>query len=215
MLSGARKHFLTGLLVFLPAVLTLVVLNYLLRVANAWIVDPLYQILPFEVDRKTAVFFIKIGIVATALGAICLIGWAAEILFVKKLLEWGERLLERLPLVNLLYTTLKEAFHILLGQRQEFFGSVVLVQYPRAGMWSVGFVTKTASDELKDKTGKDLVRVFIPSTPNIATGFFVLVPPEEVVETSIPMEEAVRIVVSGGAVGNVRARAVGARNARA
>jgi uncharacterized membrane protein len=76
-------------------------------------------------------------------------------------------------------------------------------------------MTKPSSDELKEKTGKDLVRVFIPSTPNAATGFLILVPAEDVVETLIPIEEAVKLVVSGGAVGNVHARAVRVRNARA
>ena len=196
-----RQHFLTGLVVFLPLVLTLLILQYIFRLADAWVVDPLYRILPFNIDRATAIFVIKVLIGALVFFFICLVGFATEIFIFKRLFEFGEGLLARVPVMNQVYHTIKEVFRIFSSGKKDLFGRVVLVQYPRAGVYAMGFVTRAASQDLSPKIPRDMVGVFIASPPNPATGNLIFVPKEEVIDLNISTEEALKMIVSCGTVG--------------
>ena len=197
-------------MVFLPVVFTVLLLQIILKAADAWVVDPLYQILPFEVDRKTALIFIKILISLIVFLFICIVGWGTEIFVVKKIISFGEGVLSRVPMVNPIYSTIKEVIHALVGEKKALFRSAVLVQYPRLGIYTMGFITKSSIEVLKEKTGKEMASVFVPTTPNPTSGVLIFISKEDVIELSIPIDEAIKLLISGGTIGGMRTR-MGAR----
>jgi uncharacterized membrane protein len=111
----------------------------------------------------------------------------------------GEALLKRIPFFSKVYGSIKEIAQAFFGDKKGIFKRVVFIEYPRKGIYTIGFVTQDKPWEVNTLTGKDLHTVFVPSPPNPATGFFVFVPKEEIIETSISIEEAVRLILSGGA----------------
>ncbi|MBF0254120.1 MAG: DUF502 domain-containing protein [Candidatus Omnitrophica bacterium] len=195
-----RKYFFTGLAVVLPAILTILVFQYLWTIAIALIVDPLYRILPFDVDRVMAETVIKILIFMVVLGAVCLVGFAANLFFIKQLIHLGEELLSRVPMVNRVYSVLKEISTAMVGRddKQEMFRSAVLIEYPRKGLYSVAFLTKSYHEVLSKRAGERLSSVFLPTTPNPTSGVLLFLPKEEIIEIPLTVEEAVKLVISAG-----------------
>ena len=106
--------------------------------------------------------------------------------------------IKRLPLTRYVYPSIKKITEFLFAHHRQAFKKVVLVEYPRRGIWSLGFITNEAFQEIKDKTKQDLLNIFIPSSPGPLTGFFILTPRQEVIFLDIPIEDAVRLIVSGG-----------------
>lgn len=210
-MKGLRQHFLTGLVVFLPLVLTLVIIHYVLKITDAWIVDPVYQTLPFTIDRTTVVFLIKILIVVLFFLFICLLGLVSERFIGKKLLEWGDGMLTKVPIISPIYATIKEVLHTLIGQKKDVFGNAVLIEYPRPGIYTIGFVTRASNPDLNRKLGKDLVSVFVPMPPNPTTGTLVFVPRDHVIELPMRTEEVIKLVVSLGTIGGAWTKEGGAR----
>ena len=198
-----RKHFITGLAVVLPLVLTLVIIQYLFKAADSWIAGPIYSVLPFRVDKNIAVFSIKVLILIALLLAIYLVGWATQILIVKQILKFGEDLLDRVPMVNRVYSTMKEMATAFMGDRKDLFRTAVLIEYPRKGIYSIAFVTGTSHRRISEKMAKDFVSVFVPTTPNPTSGMLLFVPREEIVELAMTVEEAIKLVISGGTVASI------------
>ena len=109
-----------------------------------------------------------------------------------------DKALRRFPLVRHIYPSVKQIIVFLFASQRQAFKKVVLVEYPRCGIWSLGFVTNEGFKEAKDKTGQDLLNIFIPSSPGPLTGFFVIIPRQEVLFLEISIEEAIKLLVSGG-----------------
>lgn len=142
------------------------------------------------------------GAIAVAfIGLTAAIGWATRLLVVRRLFSIGEALVRRVPMVGKIYGTMRGIADTFSGARRGLFNRVVLVEWPRAGMYAIGFVTAEVEGEMQEKTPQHVVNVFIPTTPNPTSGYLVLAPRETLIELKMSVEEGMRLVISGGASG--------------
>jgi uncharacterized membrane protein len=132
--------------------------------------------------------------------SILAIGLMARNIAGRWLLDFGERLLQAIPLAGQVYKTLKQLLETLLKDSNGKFRRVVLVEYPRPGIWAIAFVTGAISNEIQNQISRPVISLFIPTTPNPTTGWYAVVPEEDVLNLSISVEDAFKIVVSGGIV---------------
>lgn len=192
-----KKYFLTGLLVVVPITLTLLVVRWLFRFVNGLLIT----ILP-EVLRPEVLYGIPvpgISLLATLL-LILLIGILAANIFGRSLVTFSERLVDRIPFVKGVYMLFKQVADTVLKRDHGAFRKVVLIEYPRRGIWSVAFVTGKSSGEVQRVTAENLVNVFVPTTPNPTSGFYVLVPEQDLIVLKMTVEEAFKLIISGGMV---------------
>lgn len=200
MLNKLRSHFLSGLLALAPLFLTLFFFLYLVHLTDQLIVDPIFRILPIHGDKTFKVFLAKLAIALFVLFFLVLMGAVAEKFFMKRLVRAWEGLLKNIPLLNVVYVSVKEISRAFVGEKKGVFKDVVFVEYPRKGLYAIGFVMQDKKWQIHEKTGKDIVNVFLPHPPNPTGGFCVFVPREELIYTDLAIEEAMRLVISAGAV---------------
>ena len=129
-----------------------------------------------------------------------MIGWTAKILVVNRFFSLGEKTLIKVPLVGRIYNAVKQISSAFLGHGKTIFKQVVLVEYPRKGIYSLGFTTGVSKGEIKDAMRRSCVNVFLPTTPNPTSGFFLVIPKEEIRFMKMSVEEGMKLVVSGGSV---------------
>ena len=199
MIQKLKNYFVAGLLVLAPLFLTLLIIGYLVRLMDSFIVNPVFKALPQEIDVSSKIFVTKILIAVLVIFFVCLVGLLAKRFIFKQLLSTGDAFLNNIPIFNKVYWSMKEIAQAFFGDKSGVFKRVVFVEYPRKGIYALGFVTQEKRWEIHRVTGKDIVTVFIPSPPNPATGIFVFVPKEELIEIGVTVEEAIRMVISGGA----------------
>src|SRR5262249_3657102 len=189
-----RNYFLTGLLVLGPTALTLWVFFRLLN----WVDNLLgryFRFAALEYHRIPG-----IGLLATLL-LLVLVGWMGSLIGGRQLVRMWDRMLTRIPGVSILYGSTKslgEAF--LSNKKQEVFRQVVLIPWPHPGIWRVGFLTGRASADIQGRIGEETEVVFIPHTPNPASGFVQYVPKSSIIYLDWPVEEGLKVVISGGVV---------------
>lgn len=206
LLKHLRKHFLTGLLAVAPLLITLWILWRFYGLVSGTM-RPWLQRLPALSDTYPDFFLTFAGLVVFFL-LIALIGLLARSLFGLAVLRLVDRAVERIPVVKGVYSGIKQIASVFLQDRRTAFQRVVLFEYPRPGIFSVGLVTR-------DEAASPLVNVFLPTTPNPTSGFLLLVPREDLKEVQVSVEEAVKIIVSGGSVMTERQAAQIAVDARA
>ncbi|MFO7610054.1 MAG: DUF502 domain-containing protein [Candidatus Krumholzibacteriia bacterium] len=205
MLNFLRKHFLTGLLAVAPLVITLWILWRVYGLVSATM-RPWLQRLPGLSETYPDFFLTFTGVVVFFL-LIVLVGLLTRSLFGLALLRLVERAVERIPVVKGMYSGTKQIASVFLQDKRTAFQRVVLFEYPRPGIFSVGLVTR-------DEAANPLVNVFLPTTPNPTSGFLLLVPREDLREVRVGVEEAIKIIVSGGSVMTVAQAAQIAADAR-
>lgn len=200
MLTKLRDNFITGIIVVLPVAITVWLLAVLYHAVNDMILDPLIKYFKpyfvniyFEYGARTIVFLVLVALVV-------LIGLATRIIFIRKLFSAGERLFFKIPMVGKAYSTIKQISKALLGERKGVFKAPVLVEYPRRGVYSIGFLTSAAKGEIQEKTEKKLLNIFVPTTPNPTSGILLLTPEDEIIYLDMTVEEAMKLVISGGIV---------------
>jgi uncharacterized membrane protein len=115
-------------------------------------------------------------------------------------LDFGEKFLQAIPLAGSVYKTLQQILETLFRDSKSKFRRVVMVEYPRRGIWTLGFVTGTASDEIQSHLTQPMISVFIPTTPNPTSGWYAIVPEDDVITVSISIEDAFKVLISGGIV---------------
>ncbi|MCC7344104.1 MAG: DUF502 domain-containing protein [Deltaproteobacteria bacterium] len=135
-----------------------------------------------------------------ALILILLTGTFTRFYLGRKLVEMGDRLFDRIPLGRGIYKAIKQFLNTVAGESEKSFRRVVLVEFPSPGSFVIGFVTGTASGEVQDKTEERVLNVFVPTTPNPTTGFFFMMPERKLTPLSMPVDEAFKLIVSGGVV---------------
>lgn len=191
MLRFLQKHFLTGLLAISPLAITSWILwrFYLLVSAT---MKPWLQRIPALTDAYPDFFLTVIG-AAVFLLLIVLVGVFTRNVIGVAFFRMVERLFVRIPVVKSVFSATKQLAEVFLQDRRTAFQKVVLFEYPRAGMYSLGFVTR-------DEPADPQVNVFLPTTPNPTSGFMLLIPRDQVRELGVPVEEAIKLVVSGGAI---------------
>lgn len=195
-----KNDLIAGLLVVIPLATTI----WLGVTVARWVVDFLTRV-PKQLNPLSghplliSLLNLSVGL-AVPLLSILLIGLMARNIVGRWLLEVSERLLQGIPLAGSVYKTLKQLLETLLRDSNDKFRRVVLVEYPRAGVWSIGFVTGATGHEIQSKFPSTMLSVFIPTTPNPTTGWYAVVPERDVINLSIPIEDAFKVIVSGGIV---------------
>lgn len=188
-----RKNFIAGLVVLLPLIITLYLLVLFINWADQILGVPLSLI--FLGGRRIPGLGLLISFII-----IVFVGNFASVMVFKNIYRWlEEKLLFRIPLVKNIYSSAKQINDILFLQKYTgTFRRVCAVEYPRQGLYSIGFVTNASFPEVQKKIGQKLLNVFVPSTPTPATGFLILVPEDDVILLDLTLEEAIKLVVSGG-----------------
>lgn len=200
-----KRTFLAGLLTVVPLLLTISVSVWLFDLVTD-LVPALLRLIPGTavrdlLERPGSILLARLlGLGLVVLG-VYLVGLFTKTMIVRQALVAGERLVERLPLVGTVYSTVKQMGNALFRADGEgMFQKVVLIEYPRRHCYVVAFLTAEGAEELKAKTGEDLVSVFVPTTPNPTSGFLLMLPRPSVTVLDMTVTEGMRLVISGGAV---------------
>jgi uncharacterized membrane protein len=190
-----RQIFLAGLAVVVPVGVTLYVLVFLVR-----LMDDLLLVIPrpWHPDTLLGIHIPGLGIIFTAL-FVFLCGLAVRSWLGRRLVRLGERLLQRIPFVRGVYRASKQVSDSFIQEKGQGFRRVVLVEFPRPGVYAVGFVTGSSSGEVRERTG-GAVSVFMPTAPNPTSGYIIMVPEKDLVPLQMTVEQAFTLVLSGGIV---------------
>lgn len=202
-----RNSFLTGLVVVLPIGLTL----YLIWTVTGWIDSWVLPFIPKPLQPgsllgdwlgpKFAVNIRGVGVIVFLVFT-TLVGWLAKGLIGRSLLGWGERLVNRMPVVRSIYAGLKQIAETVFAQSETNFDKACLVEYPRRGIWAIGFVSTNAKGEIARRilAEEPIVSVFLPTTPNPTSGFLLFLPASDVVLLDMKVEDAAKLIISAGLV---------------
>jgi uncharacterized membrane protein len=191
-----KKYFITGLLIWIPLTITFMVL--------AWIINTLDQILlwlPSGSQPRDVIGFNIPGIgVLASLLIVFLTGLVAANVLGQKVVQLWEGILARIPVVKSIYYSVKQVSDTLFSSSGQAFRKALLVQYPRQGSWTIAFLTgKPGGDAAKHLEG-DFVSIYVPTTPNPTSGFFLMMPKEDVIELDMSVDEALKYIISMGVV---------------
>ena len=191
-----RAYFLAGLLVIVPLGVTLFVISAILR-----LMDRVLDIIPAKFHPETHLPFKIPGLgFILALLLVMLTGVLVRNYIGTRVVAFGEYLLSTIPFVRPLYVAVKQLLQAMFGDTQDAFKRVVLVEYPRKGVYALAFVTGQASGELRLKTDQKMINLFLPTTPNPTSGFYLVVAEEETIPLSINVDDAFKLLISGGVV---------------
>ncbi len=186
-----RERFLVGLAVVLPLLVTFLLLRFLFEAFDG-LLDPFIRA---TLGRRIP----GLGLLATA-AIILVIGILTTNIVGRKLVAMTEGLLLRIPLVKNVYSASRQLYDAFTLSSKEAFSQVVMMEYPRPGVYALGFITATQATGFHDLVGKQTVNVFIPTAPNPTSGFFLVVPEKSVIPVPISVEEALKMIVSGGLI---------------
>jgi uncharacterized membrane protein len=191
-----KTYFITGLLVLTPLVLT-IFLIWKLFIG----IDGLLQGFISNMLERVGVPATKYGLgFISVILLILLTGLIARNYFGRKVIKLGENVLSKIPLISRIYMAIQQISNAFLSEKREVFKKAVLIEYPRKGIYSIGFFTQDTRGEVQERLDRDVVSVFLPTTPNPTSGFLLFVPKSDVTELDISIEEALKLVISGGAI---------------
>ena len=207
LIAGFRNSFLTGLVVIAPVALTV----WLIWSVIGWIDGFVLPFIPnlYHPDNILNTFFGQdVAINIRGLGVVVFllfttfVGWIAKGFLGRSLIRIGENLVRRMPVVRSIYSGVKQIAETVFAQSDRSFEKACLIEYPRKGIWAVGFVSTEAKGEVKykAKSNSDLLSVFVPTTPNPTSGFMLFFPRNDVIELEMSIEDAAKLVISAGLV---------------
>ena len=192
-----RAYFLAGVLVTAPLSFTL----YVAWLFVGFVDNTVTGLLPPRFNPETYLPFSLPGIgVVTVVVFLVVMGWLTAGFLGRFLLRTSESIVNRIPAVRQIYAATKQILETVLSQQSQAFREVVLVEYPRRGIWAVGFITGLTQGEVQNLTHDTLVNVFLPTTPNPTSGFLLFVPKRDLVVLNMTVEEGIKMVISGGIV---------------
>jgi len=198
-LKRLRNLFMTGVLTITPVGLSIYVLVGIFN----WLDRVLGQLIQRVLHGMGLPYIPGLGFILLLL-LILAVGLLTQLVLGRQLIRLGQRLVERIPFLSKLARAIRQIMDSVITSRSEVFSQVVLVEYPRPGLWSIGFLTRRAGGEIRERLrpGADnrLLSVFIPTTPNPTSGMLVFVAEDEAVMLSMSVEEAVKLIMSGGAL---------------
>ena len=201
MLRSIRTAFITGLLILLPLGVTIFIIGIVLdRIGNPAselffnFIDQNIRELPTVEIPLQLLSLLIVFIIITGLG------YFSRIFIGQLCLRFFERILTRLPLISQVYNTVKQLVETFSQENRAVFEEVVMIEYPRKGIYAIGFLTNKAKGEVQSLTGENLVNVFVPTTPNPTSGFLLMLPYEEVIPMQMSVGDGMKTIISGGAV---------------
>ncbi len=197
-LGNFRRFFLTGLLVTAPIIITI----YVTWLVITFIDTKVANLLPEYLDFRKALPFQVPGLgLFIVIVVITFIGAITPGLIGRNLLKLGEMILFKTPVIRTIYSSIKQIMETVMSTNSKSFKEVVLVEYPRKNLWVIAFVTSSIKGEIDKSIKKaDLVSIFVPTTPNPTSGFLLFVSKKDLIYLKMPVEQAVKLVISGGIV---------------
>ncbi|GAA4229974.1 DUF502 domain-containing protein [Sagittula sp. NFXS13] len=227
LLTNLRNSFLTGIVVIAPVGLTVWLIWTVVgwvdsfvwpfvpevyqpaSLLNRWLLDDngtahwpwLYNLLANDLSGRIEVNVRGLGVVVFLLFTM-LVGWIAKGIIGRSMITVGERLVERTPVVRSIYSGIKQLAETIFAQSERSFETACLIEYPRKGIWAIGFISTQAKGEIKARAPNmsGLTSVFVPTTPNPTSGFLLFFPNEDVIELDMSIEDAAKLVISAGLV---------------
>ncbi|MFW8593043.1 DUF502 domain-containing protein [Cribrihabitans neustonicus] len=194
-----RASFFTGIVVIAPVGLTV----WLLWTVMGWIDSVVLPLVPatFRPEQYIGINLRGVGLIIFLLFTI-VVGWVAKGIIGRSLIGFAERLVDRMPVVRTIYSGIKQISETVFAQAERSFDKACLIQYPRKGIWAIGFISTTAKGEVSDRADVSgrLMSIFVPTTPNPTSGFLLFFPEEDVVELDMTVEDAAKLVISAGLV---------------
>lgn len=209
LIGRLRGNFLTGLVVIAPVGLTI----WLIWSVVGWIDGFVLPLVPLNyhpdrliqdllgLDPLLQINVRGIGVVIFLFFTV-FVGWLAKGLIGRSFIRFAESLVERTPVVRSIYSGIKQISETIFAQNERSFETACLIEYPRKGIWAIGFISTEAKGEIADKAGDgtDMMSIFLPTTPNPTSGFLLFVPKEDVIELGMTVEDAAKLVISAGLV---------------
>ncbi|MDX1838310.1 DUF502 domain-containing protein [Legionella taurinensis] len=192
--KSIRSYLFAGLVVWLPILVTFVVLRFMVD-----LLDSTIALLPsaYRPERLLGVDIPGFGVIFS-LVLLILTGLVATNILGQRLFGWGEALLARIPLVRSIYNASKQVIQAIFATNSQAFRKVLLIEYPRKDSWSLAFMTGNPGPQLFANTTEEMVSVFVPTTPNPTSGFLMMVPKKDVIEVGMTIDEALKYIISLG-----------------
>lgn len=192
-----RRYFLTGILVTAPISITI----YLTYIFLTFVDSKVVRFIPAEwyeaIYAKTTIPGFGLVII---IAAFILIGWFATNFLGRFFIRLSEYVVDQMPVIRTLYGAIKQIFETIMTSHSSAFREVVMLEYPRKGIWSIGFVTGVTEGEVQTHTAQETVNIFVPTTPNPTSGYLLFVPKKELIYLKMSVEEGVKLVVSAGII---------------
>ncbi len=190
-----RKYFITGILVLMPLMITL----YLLWLAYSFANAVLGKAIGNLISYLFGISIPGLGLLSTIV-FIFLVGIFATNVLGRSIIDFGDKTISRIPLVRSIYSSVKQMSEAIFTQKRGSFKRVVMIEYPRKGIYTLGFVTGDGLGEVQDKTEEKVINIFVPTTPNPTSGFFLMVPEEHVISLEMSVEDGLKMIISGGMI---------------
>ncbi len=189
-----RSYLLAGLVVWLPILATFVILHFIVD-----LLDQTISLLPkaYQPEQMFGVRIPGFGVLLSLL-LLLVTGIIATNFFGQRLVTWSEAILDKIPLVRSIYNASKQIIQAIFATNSQAFRKVLLVEYPRKGLWSIAFQTGVATPDMNANISQDLLSIFIPTTPNPTSGFLMMVPKSDVIELTMTIDEALKFIISLG-----------------
>ena len=190
-ISKLRNYFITGVLVLIPIGVTVYLTLFFIKIFA--------KILPQEINPNNYLPYSVPGLeIIISIIVITVIGWLSLSFLGKKLVKLVNDIFKKIPFLRTVYSAIGQMTQSFAQSRKSKKKSVVLVEYPRKGSWAVGFATQKNTGEIASKTNKDLINVFVPTTPNPTSGFLLMFPKDEIIYLDMSFEDASKFIVSAG-----------------
>ncbi|MDI6784215.1 MAG: DUF502 domain-containing protein [bacterium] len=189
-ITKLRSYFLTGLLVLIPLVVTVYVVSGAFNLLDSWLRD-LIKVKDKPIPGLGFIVLILI---------ILFTGLIAQNYFGRRLIKISESVMARIPLINKIYLATQQVSYAILTRKKKLFQQVVAIEYPRKGIYSVGFVTNMQTGEIEARVGEPMAFIFICTVPNPTSGFVIAVPKKDMIPLNMTVEEGLKLVISAGVV---------------
>lgn len=200
-LASVRNAFLTGLVLLAPLAVTWMVFSWLVESVGGRFRPLFFFYVPQQLrDRPSLELLWNILATLLVVGIVILLGHISRYVLGRFFGQLAERAVQRIPGVNLVYNTVKQIVGTFSAQNRNIFSKVVLVEFPREGAWTVGFLTDRMRGEPQARLPEEVWSVFVPTTPNPTGGFLIMVPKHRIVELDMSVGDGMKLIISGGAV---------------
>ena len=200
MLKHLRRYIIAGLLVWLPLAVTYQLLKFVVGQMDGWL-DKAFMLLPtgFHPDELLGISIPGLGVIFTVV-LLVLTGMFAANFVGRAFVNGWESLLDRIPVVRAIYSAVKKFAEMVFSDKSNSFKKVLLIQYPRKGLYSLAFQTSDELGEVQGRTGDEVICTFVPTTPNPTSGFIIIVPRKDIIELDMEVDEALKMIISLGVV---------------
>ncbi|MFH1045555.1 MAG: DUF502 domain-containing protein [Candidatus Omnitrophota bacterium] len=195
-----RKDFFTGLVVILPLVLTISIFTFLAKAINEKVLTPVMRLLGLHFYDAYWIYGVKFLAFLLTILLIAAIGEGTRWLILRRVFGFWEEAFYKVPIIGKVYMGIKEISRFFFSQGKQAFEKVVLIEYPHPGMYSLAFITQGANAEIRKRAGDDAMYVFLPTTPNPTSGFFLVVPKKDIIFLDMPVAEGLKLIISGGII---------------